>query len=509
MRRMTAFLLAGLLCLSLCACDTEPPPVVQEPEQTPTVTPVRQKGFSLACDLTGSLHPITGDNQVNHLLVPLVYEGLYRLDEQFAPQPVLAQDASADDSGLVWTVTLREGVTFSDGTPLEAAHVVSSLNTARKSTLYAGRLKNVVSVRAVNGQVVINLSAPNSALPALLDIPVVLEAEESPAPLGTGRYRYAGEGEGLYLLANYNREGRLPYDTIDLYPVSAADERIAAFDSGNVSAVVTDFTSPFALGYSCSYEVWDYATTDLLYVGFKAVDGPCASNQVRQAFALAFDRAAVVKDFLAGHGDAAPLPVPAYHEDWVAEAATHLEYDPEGAARLLNQAGYTLGEDGLLYQKRTPLSVTLLVNSDNEIKTAIADLLAAELAGLGVTVTVSKLPWKDYMTALTKGEFDLYLGEVRLTGDFDVTELLSGDLNYGGYESAALSQQLNAWKSASGVVRKWMAKLLWNDFAQEAPFAPLCFKRESLLVRWDTVSGLAPTRSDPFNGMEHWVPATE
>ncbi len=509
MRRLTALLLAGLLCLGLCACGGGT--VEETPTQTvtPEVSQPREKGFGLAYDPTAELHPITGDSRVNGMLTSLVYEGLYQLDGSFSPQPLLAQSASADDSGLVWTITLREDVVFSDGTPLEAAHVVSSLKTAQESALYAERLSQVISVRAEEGGVVITLTRPNSDLLSLLDIPVVLETADGP-PLGTGRYRYARNGEELYLLRNYNREGALPYEEIPLCAVTAADERVAAFDGGAVSAVTADLTSPYELGYSCNYEVWDYGTTDLLYVGFKSVDGPCQSALVRQAFARAFDRESIVGDQLSGHGDAAALPVHPEHEDWVAGAAAMLDYDPEEAAELLSQAGYAIREgDGLLYQGRTALAVTLLVNSENGVKCAIAEELAGALSALGVTVTVNKLVWKDYLKALRAGEFDLYLGEVRLTADFDVTQLLSGSLNYGGYDAAPLQQWLTARRQYSGQSGAWMNRMLWNTFAEEVPFAPLCFKRESLLVRWDTVSGLAPTREDPFRNMEHWVPATE
>ena len=508
MNRAAAFLLAGALCLSLCACGTEPVQSVESPEPDVTVAPLEEKGFSLAYDPEASLHPITGDSQVNQLLTSLVYEGLYTLDDTFAPQPVLAQSAQTDESGLVWTITLKEGVVFSNGTPLETAHVVSSLNTARKSSLYAQRLKDIVSVKAADNAVVITLSVPNGALPALLDVPVVLETEDS-APLGTGRYRYASGENGLYLMINYNRENDLPYDTIALFPVTGTSQRISAFDSGAVSAVTTDFSSPYSLGYSCSYETWDYASTDLLYVGFRASDGPCASAQVRQAFSMAFDRTTVVKKLLSSHADETTLPISPLHGEWDAEYDSVLSYDLEKAAALLAEAGYALGEDGLLYKGRTALSVTLLVNSDNQTKLAMADLLAESLTGLGVTVTVNRLPWKDYLTALEKGTFDLYLAEVRLTGDFDLTELLTGSLNYGGYDPANLTETLSIRKAASGEARSWTSRNLWAIFTQEAPIAPLCFKRESLLVHWDTVSGLAPTRSDPFHDMENWSPATK
>ena len=98
---------------------------------------------------------------------------------------------------------------------------------------------------------------------------------------------------------------------------------------------------------------------------------------------------------------------------------------------------------------------------------------------------------------------------MRLPGDFDLTELLSGGLNYGGYDAAPLQEALAARRQYSGYAGTWMALQLWNVFVEEVPFAPICFKRESLLVRWGTVSRLDPTAADLFHGMENWIPGLE
>lgn len=505
MKRALALLLAAALAVTLTACGGEPIQPVESQTPAPTA-PAERQPFALAYDPGGSLHPITGFNQVNLDLAPLVYEGLYELDNTFTAQPVLAGEASVSEDGLTWTIALKSGVCFSDGTPLTADHVAASLNTARSSTLYASRLSGVASVQAGDGEVSIVLSAPNGALPALLDIPVVLE-QENGIPLGTGRYRFAGEGDSFALVVNPNYDGDdgLPYDGIPLRAVTTADERIAAFDSGEVTAVTTDFSSAYALGYSGSYETCDYPTTNLIYVGFRTTAGPCQSPQVRQAFSRLFDRVSVVKSLLAGHGDPACLPISPSHGDYDESAAALLDYDVQQAEELLAAAGYARGEDGLWYSRRTSLAVTLIVNSDSVAKQNIADYLAASLEGMGVTVTVKKLAWEDYEGALKKGNFDLYIGEVRLTGDFDPTQLLTGSLNYGGYSSEAVSALLTAWRAAQGEVRTQAAEQLWLALAEEVPLAPLCFKRGSLLVRWGMVTNLQPTRGDPFHHMEDWV----
>ena len=503
MKKAAALLLAGALILGSCGCGEVTPPSTDEvPQQSETPVLSQTREFSLAYDPNADLHPITGDSPVNRLLIPLVYESLYEPDENFTYHPVLAADAQVDESGLVWTITPAEGVVFSDGTPLEARHVTTSLNTARKSSLYGQRLSAVTSVRTSGNTVVITLSEPNGALPALLDIPIVLEQKDGIAPLGTGRYRCVFTEDAVYLETD---RPELPYETIPLCPVSGTEQRIAAFESGAVSAVTADYFSPYALGYSCTYEAWDYATTDLLYVGFRAADGPCSSALIRRAFSNAFDRGGIVTGLLEGHGAPTSLPVPTGHTEWDGQAAATLDYDAGSAAALLAEAGCVLKEDGLLYYGKTPLAVTLLVNSDNATKVAVAEELARSLGELGVTVTIRSLPWADYTKALEQGGFDLYVGEVRLTGDFDVTSLLSGSLNYGGYDSTPILEQLTAWKTASGTDRAAAASALWSVFAEETPFAPLCFGYEALLVHWNSVRALSPTRSDPFRNMENWI----
>ena len=255
--------------------------------------------------------------------------------------------------------------------------------------------------------------------------------------------------------------------------------------------------------------------------------GACQSAEVRRAFSMAFDRETLVQVQFSGHGDASCLPVSPLCADYDREAAALLDYDPEGAAELLAQAGYELREppesaespeggesaepagpeepQWLLYRRGAPLEVTLLVNSDNESRQMAADSLAGALRSLGVSVTVNTLPWSDYVKALAAGRFDLYVGEVRLTGDFDPSPLLTGSLNYGAVENWALVQDLEAWKGAQGEARVQAAQALWAQFAQDAPFAPLCFKRGSLLVRWGMVSDLQPTRANPFYRMEEWT----
>ena len=116
------FFLALLLTLSACAGGPLPDSsgsasssgdVSQTEDPPPRAIP-----FTLAVYPEFSLHPTLAANRANLTLAPLLYEGLFTVDGSFQAQPVLCKSYTASEDKLVWTFTLRSGVTFSDGSPL-------------------------------------------------------------------------------------------------------------------------------------------------------------------------------------------------------------------------------------------------------------------------------------------------------------------------------------------------------------------------------------------------------
>lgn len=509
----------GPLCLALCALlilsgcapesgnapESPPPPVETTP---PAAAPAAEcPPFALAWDPEDTLEPLWA-GATNRALSTLVFEGLFALDNSFTPQPVLCASHVQADNGLSWTFTLREGVVFSDGTPLTGAHVAASLNAARNCDAYRARLAQVTAVTAGEGTVTVSLSAPNGALPALLDIPVFRRptGEEGELPLGTGPYRFDDSGEALCLRLRdqWWTGDKLPLDVILLHQTSTADQRIAAFDTGQITLVNTDLTGTNALGYSGNYETWDCPTTAMLYLGFNTKSGSCREAPLRQAISRAIDRDNLVLSLLAGHADPSVLPVSPRSQLYDGALADELSYSLPDAARLLEEGGYILNEEGALVYRRRSVSLTLLVSSENLFRTAVADHLAGELAKLGIAVTVNKLPWESYLAALEQGSFDLYLGQVKLTADFDLTALLTGELNYGGFQSEEAGALLEQMRAMSGPQRKSAAADLYAQLAADMPFAPLSFMHSSVLVQWGRVSGLEPTQNDPFYTIHRW-----
>lgn len=501
---LPSLLLALALLLTACGgaqqAESAPPSASPAPEAEETAVPM---AFVLPCYPSGGFHPITGTNRTNLTLAPLLYRGLFFIDAQFQPQGELCQSFTVSEDGLSWTFQLAPA-SFSDGSPLTSAEAAASLELARKSERYAARLSAVSRVTAGADAVTVTLSKPNGNLPALLDVPIVKETVDPLRPLGTGPYALDAAGETLRLIA---RTGAgVPLAEIPLHAIGASDDLVYAFDAREISLVDTDLTGTSALGYSGRFETTDYATSTLLYVGFNAQSGPCRDELVRRAVSCAFDRSGIAGSLLAGHAAAAALPV---HPDAAESAAgpeAALEADPEQARSLLEQAGWTGQAGEKLRKGRSALELTLAVNLESTYKVAVAESLAAALEALGCTVTVSKLPWDSFLSALQKRSFDLYLGETTLTADFDPEPLVgsAGALNYGGFLDSETNALLDAWRGAAGADRTAAAAALQARLTQTAPIAPLCFKNGSLLTQWGQVSGAQPTQRDVFAALSGW-----
>lgn len=465
-----------------------------------------QADFTLPYYPAASLHPITSANRSNLMIASLVYEPLFSIDETFAAQPCLGQSCSTRD-GFTHVVSMRAGATFSDGTPVTAQDAAVSLELARASQTYGSRLSLITAVKANGSEVTITTSVPHGSLALLLDIPVV-QRSSSDSPLGSGPYKLSDDGGALSLVPNPHWSGShtRPFPQVLLYPVNETDMLVSGFDSRALSLVATDLTGPNALGFSGDYEIWDYPTSVLLYVGFNTVSGPCRNGDLRLALSRGLDRGSIVSGLLSRHAQATSLPVSPASALYDSGLAAENAYAPALEDKLLESAGFTRSEDGSLLQGRRQVSLTLLVNSDNTYKLSIARYLATQLTEDGIRVTLRELPWDSYVAALNKRDFDLYLGEVKLPSDFDLSSLLSGQgsLNYGGWSDATTSTLLSDFRAASTLTRPAKAAELYRHIAQQAPIVPLAFKDYSVLTHWGTFSTPVVTQGNLFYHLSDW-----
>lgn len=512
MKRCLTLLLAAALLLGGCASLPEPDelheleeereirqPILPEENEAPEAAePEYPEAFSLPYQSNRTLDPITCGEGIQETVASLLYEPLFTLNASFLPEGVLCESLEWDEAGLVCTLTLREGVTFSDGSPLTARDAAETLQRARESERYAYRLRNVTAVAANRaGKVVITLAAPNRGLAALLNIPVVKwSTAGEQVPTGTGPYRLVSEGGSTFLQAREDwwQQKSLPAETIPLVPAKDQETALYLFSARRVELLPVDPTEDPSLTTGKAQSTGQ-PTSVMQFIGFNTAEGRLfADPKLRSIFSRGIDRETLVHAKLVDLALAAQFPIsplsPLYPHD------LETAWSEETVGQELEEAGQNTGE------MRT---LTLLACSGNAFRSASARFIAENLSLLDWEIQVTELPWEAYLAALEAGEFDLYFGEVRLTADWDLTDLVGteGALNYGGYANEATDQLLLEFAGAED--RASSARRLLSDLQANAPIAPVCFKNYAVLTHPGIVEGLSPAPGNIFRGMENWT----
>ncbi len=518
--RPIAMMLAMLLIFgSFTACSPSQmgdlPPPEQEVENRPRN--VSDKGpkyadeiFALNCDIEAGLNPYYTDSSANVELTPLMYEGLFTVNNDFSFSNVLCREFSTND-GKVYRFDIEERIKLHDGSLLTPEDVAYSIELARVSDNYASRLSIITAAYVLENSVFVELSRVNYNLPLLLDIPIVKTGSgKESVPIGSGPYVFTDAGDYRYLKAfgGHRDFGKLPAERLYLKEYSGG-ELITAFDSGLVDLVTTSKADVNYLEYSGNTESRYKDTTILYFLGVNDNNKFLEDKNRRVLFSSLIDRGMLSEDIIKAEPATLPLHPEAYFWSEEYDVFTIAGQDIEAAKIQYLVEDYD--QDGMLeyldLEENSVEEITLsfVVNKENPAKVKAARALRDSLAERGITVVLRELSWDSYIRALKNREYDIYLGEVMLTADFDLTQLLSygGNANYGVYD-AQLQTLIYDFNASAEEGKRDAAAKLYGYIAEHLPVISLMFEIETIYTHRETVSGMNPTIHNLFNDITAW-----
>ncbi len=442
------------------------------------------------------LNPFTTQSLCNRAITSLLYEPLYLVNGQFEVEPVLAEGTEVSADGKTTTITLRSGVTFHNGKALTAQDVVHSYEMADESSYYGNRFYHILEVTAQDGKtVVVTTDTAFEAVTALLDFPIVqLDTGADPVPVGTGPFVY---DESLHF-EPYDRwwqEGWvIPCKAVELTICDTAADIRDQFEYGNVNLVSTDPNSAAYATFHNDSESWYSPTTIMQYIGFNTYRKALSNPAVRACITYAIDREAIVTEDLGGSGLAATLPASPLSDCYDKRLAAVYEYDLEKLQAVLTEnevADYT--GDGILdvYYKgySVPLEFELMISAGNTQRRVTADRIAKSLNDIGFAITVVVKDHDDFTEDLLYGNFDLYLGETRMSNNFDLGSFFrnGGSLAYGGIESGTAINLCAAMLENGG-----NAYDLHKRVMEQGYFCPILFKSYTIYTTRGAAKDLDP-----------------
>ena len=352
--------------------------------------------------------PAFGWGAGEHVHEPLIQSTLTVTNTDLTIGYDLATDYSVSEDGLTWTVTIRDDAYFTDGEQLTAADVSFTYNTV-KATSSVNDFTMLDHAEATDDTtVVFHMTRPFSIWPYTMAVVGIVpeHAYDSATygihPVGSGRYMLEqwDRGQQIILTANPNYYGEQPKMQRVIILFMEEDAAFLAAQAGQVDVAYTSatYSGETVEGYSLAA----YASVDNRGINLPAVpagtdsEGRAVGNdftadvRVRRAINIGIDRQEMIDHVLNGYG------TPAYsicdQLPWYNEAS-EVEYDPEEAAALLDEAGWTLGEDGVRTKDGVRAELNLLYSNGDSVRQALAADLVNQLGELGIACTIEGVGW--------------------------------------------------------------------------------------------------------------------
>jgi len=470
----------------------DPEDIMPEEEDTQELT--------LAYYPDRKLNPLFGSDYTNRVLMSLMYQGLFAVDNKKNTTPILAGSYYVSSNSRNWTVYLDERAHFSDGAPVTADDVIATYSKARENDYYSGRFRHLVDViKTDDGKgVTFQLDTPYENLALLLDIPIVKASEvESELPLGTGPYVLVQNAAGAHLQRVSNwwcGSTKIPATdlTIDLTPVSSPAEVRDAFQfngENSVSVVCTNPMSDSFAEYSCDYELWEIESGYFMYIGCNILYSEFFDDGTLRTFlTYAIDRATLAQDVYNGMVYPVTLPCSPTEVYYSTSLANNFQYD--SLKFISKMAAYRVPqEDGADKQMR------LLVNSDDSARVRIARSIAETLTDLGLPTKTLECNGYTYREAVKAQNFDIYLGMTRLSPTMDLTEYFRpwGELGWGGLAHETLySMTLNALENSGNYYN------LYKKLGEDGRIIPVMFGYYAVYAQRGLMPDLNPSRDNVF-----------
>jgi peptide/nickel transport system substrate-binding protein len=373
-----------------------------------------------------------------------VLDNLTSLDAHHKVVPWLAASWTTSGDGLTWTFTLKKGVTFTDGTPVDAAAVAYNFDywvTGGNSTAKVWLDGYYASAEAVDATTLqVNLSKPYPNLAVNLSqgyfgiqsqhaLQTRTKEQNCSAPIGSGAFvvKKWNRGQDIILLrnkhytsppANALHTGPAHVDEIDWKFVADPTTRVAALQSGQVDAIYDVPAIQWATLKTTGYQLDKYVTAGRpQQISFNTQIGPFTDEKVRQAFAYSLNRKQIVDTIgrgvipFEGNGGVSRT-TPGYST----KAANLYGYDAAKANALLDAAGWT-GHDskGVRTKDGKPLTVIFpygagsIINSDGA---SILQGIAQQASKVGFDVKLVPVPQSELFAGKygTAQDHDLSVG---------------------------------------------------------------------------------------------------
>ena len=373
-------------------------------------------------------------NYIGATLVTMGPEGDY--------VPYLAESWEVSEDSLTWDFKLREDVKFHDGTPLTAhdyawtfQRVLDPETKAAAAGSTFGPLVQLVSAEAADDYTLrLKLAWPSYSLLAALDLPFMQPLSQAAVeqwgdqygrhPVGVGPYKFKEwvTGEKIVLERNpdytwgpeFADEGPLYIENIEMRFIPEIATILAGLETGEIDHADVPTKDVQRIRDTGQFQIFEWLLQGMTPGLFPNTSIPPFDDAlVRRAFNLAVDREALIK-IIVGEGNAVPQYGPISSSVggyWPGVEYIGYGYNLEKAKALMEEAGYTYNNDGMLEKDGEPFELELVFTPEfpDPNNSRIAEVLQQQWKALGADVKLGQYEWGVLIGLAVSNEMELGL----------------------------------------------------------------------------------------------------
>lgn len=378
------------------------------------------KDINLGVASFDTVNPILSQNKHMQEISRIIYEPLFELDSEYKLQKCLAKDW-AKTSSTTYLIKIRNDIKWSDGTDFSVEDVSYTIDILKQiPSVYGNNVQYIVGVDKIDDdtlQITIDHEIPffeyNLIFPimskAYFDGQDFSTTEKNNAPIGTGKYKIVQNDNDKIVLnknENYNRDN-LTLETITITKYAGLGELYNAFKLGKVDVVTTNNTSIENYIGTIGYNKQEVSGRDFDYLALNTQTPILANTEVRNALSHAINRANMISSIY--NNKYRLMDYSLDYGSWLKGNAGDNSYNPELAQQILEQNGweykYNRWQKTENYNTQV-LSFKIVVQSSNQARVNVAEMIKADLANIGINVTIIKASDNQYQSYLQNKNYE-------------------------------------------------------------------------------------------------------
>lgn len=511
--------------------QTEPSQSKQQPQQSQKQVPLQEGGtLYLSMRNATTLNPLLNQDASVDTILKLIYMPLIKLDQNYKPSPSIAQSWSFDEGGTVLSLNLRNDIYWQNGTNLTADDVIYSLNTlfrtADSNAVYKNCTNYIRSYRKTSAYSVEIIFHQNFSgnLYALL-FPIisgqyygtrVANSDKNMLPMGNGYFEFvsytpAKEMRLKKCISSFGTTAHI--DEIAVNISTDKDTDLYSFEQGLTDILVVGSSDIGKSDNDDEIKYYQYTTNYYDFIGFNFSKSLFQDSNVRKAIASIIPKQAILEGIYLGHGITAQTPINTNYWFYEPDTVTY-DFDIGQAKDYLEASNWKdTNDDGILDRTTNELSetfrISILYNTENEIRKQVAIRIADELRGIGAEVSLDGQSYDNYVQKLQSGDFDLFVGGWQFSVVPNYSFLLHSAqtslTNYARYQNGDMDALLAAaYNSVKEEDIKMAYSNLQKKIAEELPYVSIAF-RDFVMLSSDRIQGqVKPLENNIFDNINEW-----